>query len=140
MVNKSKSKWKKELKEKLANAIEEEFRDETEQKTKLRFQRNKRFQREEYVEQCNADMVRRIMKIRLNMAECKSNFKGKYSDTTCLLCNEEETTEHLFNCEYYKQYSGTYSGMEELKIESTEWLIKAAVKMDVIQELRMQHT
>ena len=140
LENKTKSKWKKELKEKLAGAIEREFQDETEQKTKLRFQRNKLFQREEYVQQCNAEMVQRIMKIRLNMVECKSNFKGKYSDTTCLVCDKEETTEHLFECEHYKQYTGIHNELEELKMESTEWLIKAARKMDVIQELRLQHT
>ena len=102
LEEKSKSVWKKELKVKLLGAIEKEFQDETQKKTKLRFQRGKPFQKEEYVKNCNAELVERIMKIRLNIVECKSNFKGKYSDTTCLVCNREETTEHLFECEHYR--------------------------------------
>ena len=123
----------------MLDAIEKEFQDETEKKTKLRFQRGKPFQKEEYVKNCHAELVERIMKIRLNMVECKSNFKGKYSDTTCLVCDREETTEHLFECEHYRQYTGPHSELEKMDIASTQWLIKAAQKMDIIQELREQH-
>ena len=93
---------------------------------------------EEYVQNCDAELVQRIMKIRLNMVECKCNYKGKYSDTICMACDKEETTEHLFECHHYRQYSGLHSELEKIDIESTQWLIKAARKMDVIQELREQ--
>ena len=40
------------------------------------------------------------MKARLNMLELKANFRGKYGDALCDLCkNNEDSTEHLFECE-----------------------------------------
>ena len=41
------------------------------------------------------------MSIRLNMVDTKCNYKGMYNDTACVVCGEEETTEHLLECEYY---------------------------------------
>ncbi len=138
---KLKSEWKKEVKEKLHAAIEKEFHDETKQKTKLRFQRNKSFSMEEYVKTCDAEMVRKIMNLRLNMVECKSNFKNMYTDTTCIVCeHQQETTEHLLECSYYKQFAGNdLEPISEEKLESVEWLVKAARVMDVVQEIRRQH-
>ena len=135
-----KSTWKHEIKKKLKIQIEKEFHEEAQQKTKLRFLCDKPFQMEEYIAVCNAETVEKIMKLRLNMVECKMNFKGKYEDTKCYVCDQQETTEHLFQCEHYKQFTGPQAEVVgELKMESKEWLEKAARVMDIIQEIREQH-
>ena len=137
---KTKSGWKKEVKQKIAKEIEREFQEEAMQKTKLRFLRGKSFKQEEYVEKCDAEMVGKIMRIRLNMVECKMNYKGNSDNVECIMCNEKETTEHLFDCQYYKQFTGTHEmRFSEKDYESTEWLIKAARNMDIIQEVRGLH-
>ena len=55
------------------------------------------------------------------------------------MCAEVETTEHLLKCDYYKQFTGPESNPNQLELESTNWLIKAAQRMDIIQEIREQH-
>ena len=136
----SKSVWKKEIKKKLGIQIAKEYYEEAQKKTKLRFLRNKQFQMEEYVDVCDAETVARIMKIRLNMVECKMNFKGKYEDTQCLVCDQQETTEHLLQCEYYKQFTGPHAEVVgKMDKGSKNWLEKAARVMDIIQEIREQH-
>ena len=94
----------------------------------------------DYVESCDVAMVGKIMNIRLNMVDCKANYKGNHEDVKCIMCNETETTEHLFLCEYYKRFTGGQeSTISQLELESTNWLVKAARQMDIIQEIRMQH-
>ena len=132
----TKSAWKSEVKEKLHQAIEKEFHQETNIKTKMCFQHGKNFKMEEYVETCDAEMVKKIMQIRLNMVECKSNYRGCFMDSKCLVCNEEETTEHLFKCKHYQRFTG----ISEIQMDSPEWLMKAARMMDTIQEIRKQHS
>ena len=138
---KSKSSWKREVKKKIQIQIEKEFQEETKNKTKLRHLLQKPFQMEEYVQSCEAEMVEKIMNVRLNMVESKCNYKGKYVDTSCFACGEEETTEHLLECNYYKQFTAEKIegdvGRNELCTK--EWLMKAARAMDTIQELRRQH-
>ena len=139
---KTKSQWKKEVKEKIMQQIEKDFHEEAKQKTKLRHLINKQYKMEDYVERCDAVMVGKIMSIRLNMVDCKCNFKGKYIDTVCVVCDELETTEHLLECKYYKQFTAEklmeMVGKKELC--STEWLKKAARAIDTIQEIRKQHS
>ena len=109
-------------------------------KTKLRFLRGKKFEKEEYVEKCDAEMVGKIMRIRLNMVQCKMNYKGNAGDVDCIMCGNEETTEHLLECRYYEQFTGTHKmHVRKKDFESTEWLIKAARNMDLIQEVRELH-
>ena len=37
------------------------------------------------------------------MLEARANFKNKYSDLNCPICNDEiETTNHLLSCQKYK--------------------------------------
>ena len=44
------------------------------------------------------------MKLRLNMLELKSNYKGNNQNETCDLCKiEKDTTEHLFECKEIKR-------------------------------------
>ena len=139
--NKTKSTWKQEVKKKLQKAIEKKYREETASKTKLRFQRDKTFGKEEYIEKCDAGMCQKIMNLRLNMVDCKMNFKNANEDTNCLTCNHsEETTEHLYECEHYKQFTGgNLEPISSNELKSVEWLKKAVNFMDIIQEIRQQY-
>ena len=137
---KKKSSWKKELKKKLGEEIEREIQELAKQKTKLRFLKEKPFEREDYVETCHAEMVGKIMSIRLNMVDCRANYKNNSADVKCVVCDEIETTEHLLECQYYETILGTINMAKgDRKMNSTEWLIKAARRMDFIQEIRKQH-
>ena len=104
---KKKSSWKSEVKEKICQEIEKELQELARQKTKLRFLKGKTFEREEYVETCHAEMVGKIMNIRLNMVDCEANYKSNHEDEKCVVCGKKETTEHLFECQYYRTISGT---------------------------------
>ena len=135
----TKSAWKKEAKEKIEKEISRELQENALTMSKLRFQRGKVWGRMEYVDKCDMETVGKIMNIRLNMVDCKSNFKGNYEDVKCVMCDEVETTEHLLVCEYYKQFTGATEITNQLELESTNELVKAAQKMDIIQEIRRQH-
>ena len=140
LKNKQKSTWKKEIKTKIQKAIEKEFTERTSQRTKLRFQRGKRFQREEYIEQCGVEMCQKIMMLRLNMVECKMNFKNANTDTKCTMCTKDETTEHLLECSYYKQFTGEHlETVDNNRMNDVEWLKKAVQVMGTIQEIRQQN-
>ena len=65
----------------------------------------KEFKRQKYIEEGNMAIVKEIMKVRLNMVEVGENFRGKFpKQKWCIACGvEEETTEHVINCEEYRK-------------------------------------
>ena len=77
------------------------------------------------------------------MSELKSNFKGKYKDTICPACEEEEeATEHVIQCKEYQRlipHNGNEEDvgvpMEE-KMGNLKWLIEAAKRIEEIEEPR----
>ena len=98
----TKSKWKKIVKEKIDEIVKEVIEEKRKTMKKLRF--ITRHGKQEYVEKFKMEKVREIMKMRLNMAELKANYRGKYKDTLCPACRiEEETTEHALECSEYKR-------------------------------------
>ena len=61
-------------------------------------------------------MTKTIMKLRLNMTEVKSNYKGITDSDTCDLCSEaSDTTEHLFQCKEIKKRLNQVPGVEIIK-------------------------
>ena len=105
--------------------------------TKLRF--TKRFARQEYLNECKMEEVKKIMKLRLNMVELKANFKGKYSDTLCPACKmEEETTEHALRCTVYQDITqhSLQPGLLTEKMDQMEWTRKACDVYEQIEEAR----
>ena len=49
------------------------------------------------------------------MAEVKNNFKGKYEDWICLLCNiDNDTQRHLFNCDVLIKQRSELSDNQEI--------------------------
>ena len=79
------------------------------------------------------------MEIRLNMLDLKTNFRGMYEDTICTGCFKcEETTEHFLQCEKMMDITQHNVKTNDLQkdINSTEWLIKMAEQIEVLQEVR----
>ena len=62
----------------------------------------------------NFNEARMIFLLKANMIETKANFKGQYlNNIKCEICGEEETTQHLFECDGYTEIR------KNIKIEDT---------------------
>ena len=137
-----KSEWKKKVKEQLNEWIKKEMEEQKSKMKKLRFTNTTG--RQNYLDVCKMDQVKKIMKVRLNMTELKSNFKGKYNNTICPACEEEdETTEHVIKCKEYQRMTqhtlleGDEDGFNLAeKMENVTWLIKAGEGLEKIEETR----
>ena len=96
VLGKQKSKWKKQVKEKIRESFEKEIGIKKQNGKKLRFLGTKGD--ETYLTELNNDEARQALKIRLNMVEwVQRNYGGRGE---CPMCGEEDTTEHVFSCEY----------------------------------------
>ena len=127
----------RKVKERIQKVVEEEIRQNIKKMKKLRFLQ--KFEKQEYIRSCKMEEVKKIMKVRLNMVELKANFRGKYEDTTCPACNEEEeTTEHDIRCrEYRRMVRHTMETDDCMKnINDTTWLIEAGRVYEQIEETR----
>lgn len=130
------------MKEQLDEWIKKEMEEQKSKMKKLRF--TKTTGRQKYLDVCKREQVRKIMKMRLNMIELKSNFKGKYDNTICPACEkEEETTEHVIRCKEYQrltQHTLVEGEEDEFnlpdKIDNVAWLIKAGEGLEKIEETR----
>ena len=77
--------------------------------------------------------------MKVNMIDVKMNYKGKYKDMKCPVCKtEEDTTEHLFECNDLKDKVGDESrtvSKEDItsenvtKLRILEKYIKKALKI-----------
>ena len=134
----SKSRWKKELKEKLGDIVADEVEKKRLEMKKLRFSRGHEMQ--EYVKTCSMAKVKNIMKLRLNMTDLKANFKGKHQDTMCVACKlEPETTEHVIQCPEYRRIVGhsiIVNETVERCMQDVVWLQEASEVYERIEETR----
>jgi hypothetical protein len=104
----TKEQLKRSLKKNINRRLDEHIKNEAQEKTKLRFCSN--FKRNLYTMTGNLTFnnIKSIMKLRLNMLELKSNYKGNNQNETCDLCKiEKDTTEHLFECKEIKRQVGS---------------------------------
>jgi len=110
-------------------------------KTKLRFIQEDKYERKKYVDECSVLECKRIMRVRLNMTSLNSNYKGTNTNVMCTACNnEEETTEHVMNCEIYKKLTGqniqqqkiTNSNVANLKIIANYFDTITSVKEEIM--------
>ena len=65
--NMSKSKWKKQVKEKIGKSIEERTKQEMANKTKARTIVEDKWERKKYLKECDSDTIKDVIKIRLHM-------------------------------------------------------------------------
>ena len=98
-----KSDWKRTVKDKIQNQIQERVEKEMENKTRLRTVREDKWERKEYITTSDSDLVKDIIKIRLYMWELKKNYPREENYTKCPICNQkEDTTEHVLECQTAK--------------------------------------
>jgi hypothetical protein len=129
----SKSVWKAKVKNQILEKIQTEIEEKTSTMSKLRFV--EQFEKKEYIKQCNMSVVKRIMKMRLNMTEVKRNFRGKYNDMLCPACGiEEETTEHVILCTEYKRL--IQHDINTFDMNNLQWQIEASQIYERIEETR----
>ena len=133
-----KSKWKKLVKDKIQQYVNKEYQRESKSMKKLRFVNEKQVKRKEYIEVCTTNEIENIIKTRLNVQVFKCNFKGKDKEIECPLCKEEQdTTEHVFQCEAIKRILG----MKEMRCkdivsEDVKVLKKVSQFMEKAKEIR----
>ena len=122
-----KSEWKKKLKDELSKELAKEMNEHRARMTKLRF--TKGLEQQNYITKCRMEKVRKIMQMKLNMTELKANFKGKYNNTLSPACKKEtETTEHVIDCDEYRQLTGHSLQVPDdwkEKMSDLEWLEEA---------------
>ena len=99
-----------------------------------------KWERRKYIMEWTAEECKNILKIRLNMVNARANYKGTYGgDTKCRACKtEEETTEHLIDCEQYKRLVGCSRNMDVMteNIEELKQLTEYVDKVEKLKEKR----
>ena len=134
----TKSQWKTTVKQNINKQILMDIKKETETKTKMRFVNKINMKPEPYIEKLSLKEATTIMRLKLNMVDTKSNFPNG-EDRTCIMCGEEdETTEHLFQCFKYRQLTGHNLVWSDDGDHWTnlQWLKEAAHVVERIEEIR----
>ena len=108
----SKSKLKKQVKGKMGKSIEERTKQEIINKTNARTIVEVKWQRKKYLQECDSDKIKNVIKIRRHMLQVNCNYKKDNTNTICPLCKKsEDTTEHLLE----KQQRRMGIGNKDLK-------------------------
>ena len=103
--NISKSKWKKQVKGKIGKSKEERTKQEMTNKTKARTVIENKWERKKYLQECDSNTIKDVIKIRLNMWQVSCNYKRKNIDTKYPLCKKsEDTTEYVLEYERDKKF------------------------------------
>ena len=70
--------------------------------SKVRHIKHDKFQMQNYFKSCHwkmrQDEIQELFKIRCRVTNVKQNFRGKYENIECTLCQEEESQKHVINC------------------------------------------
>ena len=102
----TKDKWKSLIKVKVLNYIMKRATELAKTQTKLRFCKLDKFWKEgKYLTNLKHTDAIKMMEVKLNMNNIKSNFKNQQrNELNCPLCEgEEDTNEHLVVCEYTRR-------------------------------------
>ena len=131
----TKQKLKKEIKEKIRKDIEKVIEIKKTEMSKLRFTDGKG--RKEYMDELEAKEAMLIMRARLNMLELKGNYRSMYKDGICDLCGEEEeSTEHLFDCKTLQGINSNHLKVEALEGPTKEVAKFLSAAMEIIKARR----
>ena len=94
------------MKEKIGKPTEERTKQEMANKTKARTIVEDTRKRKKYLQDCDSDTVKDVIKIKLHMWQVNCNYKKYNTDTKCPLCQKsEDTTEHVLECEKAKKFT-----------------------------------
>ena len=95
-----KSTWKREVKTKIKEKIQQRLTDDLKEKSQARTIQKGKWQMKEYIKKGNTDDIKDILKIKLPMWDVKKNYPKNDTNTTFSICRKEEhTTEHVLDCE-----------------------------------------
>jgi hypothetical protein len=125
------------LKDKINNELQRLIEEEATEKTKLRFCSD--FSRKKYTMTGNLkfNSIKSIMKLRLNMLELKSNYKGSTKNEACDLCkNERDTTEHLFSCTEIKKRIKNIPKLDVLYEDKEDTYVEISKFLEKICEIK----
>ena len=101
-----KSKWKKQVKEKIEKSVEETTQQQMANKTKARTIVEDKWERKKSLQKCDSDTIKDLIKIRLHMWQVNCNYERDNTDTKCPLCKKsEDTIEHVTECEKAKKFT-----------------------------------
>jgi len=132
----TKEKWKKCVKAKIQQAIEQRFERMQEGGGKLRL--IPYFGRKRYIVECESRVVQKIVKLRCRMSDIKENYKNKYREVgmVCRLCKRtEETLEHVFNeCEKTREIMRPCV-IDDVKKDSLVMLKMMVHRVDIVEKL-----
>ena len=100
----SKSKWKKQVKEKIGKSIEERTKQEMANKTKARTIAEDKWERNKYLQECDSDTIMDMIKIRRDMLQVNCKYERDNTDTKFPLCQKSQgVTEYVPECEKVKK-------------------------------------
>ena len=109
-TQKMKSEWKKEVKEKVRTEVDRIEGTKIKDMKKLRHLQGRRAV-DSYLTDVHNDDARTAIKIRLNMTDyIKTNYGMR---TECILCGEDDSTEHIFSCAEIENTSLTIENLKE---------------------------
>ena len=78
--NMSKSKWKKEIKGKIGKSIEERTKQEMTNQTKARTIIEAKSERKKYLQECDNETIKDVIKVRVHMWQVSCNYKRDNTD------------------------------------------------------------
>ena len=78
--NMSKSKWKKEIKGKIGKSIEEKTKQEMTNQTKGRKIIEAKSERKKYLQECDNETIKDVIKVRVHMWQVSCNYKRDNTD------------------------------------------------------------
>ena len=95
----SKAMWKTEIKRTIWEVENQILVDKNQNSTKGKYIDSK-LEMKQYIEKLTHEEADIILRTRLGMIDIKVNFKNKYNNTICNLCQKEnETLQHLLECQ-----------------------------------------
>ena len=104
--NMSKSKWKKQVKGKIGKSIQERTKQEMTNKTKARTIIEDKWERKKYLQECDSETIKDIIKKSLHMWQVSCNYIRDNTDTKCPLCKKSKGTRgHVLECEKDKKFT-----------------------------------
>ena len=133
-----KEKWKKMVKEAVRKGTEEELKKKARTMTKMRTVREGDYTMKEYLKVLSSKEASDVMKIRLHMIQTAKNYQGDDKSRDCPMCQQEEdTTEHLFECTTLRAYQQIWNArFSDIMSNCRQDLIRTVKYVQAVQEVR----
>ena len=130
-----KSKWKAEAKKKISERQKELLKEYCKEHTKTRTIQYDDHELKSYLKDIPLATARKILKYRLHMNKFPMNFKGRWCETVCALCNDDEaSTEHYRVCKRTKDLRDVW-GVTDTEDMDGKLMSNAAHYFDAVEVL-----